>query len=49
MEQDYSQKNTLIVTDGPSDLSVKRILAFSKAFKTLNTSDDLLQLKKNGQ
>jgi len=46
MEQNYSKKNPLIVTDGPSDLSIKRILAFSKAFKTLNTSDDLLKPKK---
>ena len=49
MEQDYSKKTSLIVTNGPSDLSVKRILAFSKAFKTFNTSDDLLQPKNNGQ
>jgi hypothetical protein len=46
MEQNYSKKKPQTSTDGPSDLSVKRILAFSKAFKTLNTSDDLLKLKK---
>ena len=40
MEQNYSKKKPQTSTDGPSDLSVKRILAFSKAFKTLNTAKE---------
>ena len=46
MEQDYSKKKSEIITEGPSDLSVKRILAFSNAFKTLNTSEDPIKPKK---
>ncbi len=46
MEQNYSKKKPELTTEGPSDLSVKRILAFSKAFKTLNTSDVPIKSKK---
>jgi len=46
MEQNYSKKKPPILTDGPCDLSVKRILAFSKAFKTLNTSEESIKPKE---
>jgi hypothetical protein len=38
MEKNYSAKNSSNKKKGPSDLTVKRILAFSKAFKTMNYS-----------
>ena len=46
MEQNYSKNKPQTSTDGPSDLSVKRILAFSKAFKTLNTSKESTKPKE---
>jgi len=46
MEQNYSKKKPQTLTDGPSDLSVKRILAFSKAFKTLNTAEESTKSKE---
>lgn len=36
MEKNYSDKNSSNKKEGPSELTVKRILAFSKAFKTMN-------------
>ncbi len=38
MEKNYSPKNSSNKKQGPSELTVKRILAFSKAFKTMNDS-----------
>ncbi|MGB2305229.1 MAG: hypothetical protein ACPH4I_01880 [Flavobacteriaceae bacterium] len=48
MEKNYSDKNSSNKKEGPSDLTVKRILAFSKAFKTMNDSkqDISKELKK---
>ena len=46
MEQNYSKKKPETIPEGPSDLSVKRILAFSKAFKTLNATEDPIKPKK---
>ena len=46
MEQNYYKKKPQTSTNGPSDLSVKRILAFSKAFKTLNTSEESTKPKE---
>jgi hypothetical protein len=46
MEQNYPKQKPQTSTDGPSDLSVKRILAFSKAFKTLNTIEESTKPKE---
>jgi len=46
MEQNNSKNKPQTSTDGPSDLSVKRILAFSKAFKNLNTTEESTKPKE---
>tara|TARA_B100000767_G_scaffold275784_1_gene315566 strand:+ start:6381 stop:6527 length:147 start_codon:yes stop_codon:yes gene_type:complete len=48
MEKNYSNKNPSNKKEGPSELTVKRILAFSKAYKTLNDSNQEIskELKK---
>lgn len=40
MEQNYSEKKLKLKSEGPSELTVKRILAFSKAYKTMNASKE---------
>jgi hypothetical protein len=46
MEKNYPINKPKISHDGPSDLTVKRILAFSKAFKSFNTSEDVTKAKE---
>jgi hypothetical protein len=49
MEQNYSEKKPKNLKEGPSDLTVKRILAFSKAYKTLNTPKDVSKTKASSE
>ena len=38
MEKNYSKKLPNNNSEGPSDLTIKRILAFSKAMNTMNST-----------